>query len=142
VEDRLRCAETTGLVAMPCDTFERNQLRCQLVMIDGDLLTFTQQLTLRGRHAIAEPRALRHQLLHVAGRIVRTGRRTVLQLQADWPYTPSCSPRSDDSERSPPRPDDPAEALLGNMTAHPDVTDVATTPAHQPTPQRHSAVTR
>jgi hypothetical protein len=88
VEDRIRCAKNTGLAAMPCDTFERNQLWCQLVMIGCDLLTFTQQLALRGRHAIAEPKALRYQLLHVAGRIVRTGRQTVMHLQADWPYTP------------------------------------------------------
>jgi hypothetical protein len=86
VEDRIRCAKNTGLAAMPLDTFDRNQLWCQLVMAAADLLTFTQKLALRGRHAIAEPRALRYQLLHVAGRIVRTGRRTVMHLQADWPW--------------------------------------------------------
>ena len=58
-----------------------------LVMAAADLLTFTQNLALRGRHAIAEPKALRYQLLHVAGRIVRTGRQTVMHLQADWPWT-------------------------------------------------------
>jgi hypothetical protein len=87
VEDRIRCAKNTGLAAMPCDTFERNQLWCQLVVIAADLLTFTQQLALRGRHAIAEPRVLRYQLLHVAGRIVRSGRQRVMHLQADWPWT-------------------------------------------------------
>jgi hypothetical protein len=87
VEDRIRCAKNTGLAAMPCDTFDRNQLWCQLVAIAADLLTFTQQLALRGRHAIAEPRVLRYQLLHVAGRIVRTGRRRVMHLPADWPFT-------------------------------------------------------
>ena len=87
VEDRIRCAKNTGLASMPCDTFDRNQLWCQLVLIAADLLTFTQQLALRGQHRIAEPRALRYQLLHVAGRITRSGRQTVMHLQADWPYT-------------------------------------------------------
>ena len=87
VEDRIRCAKNTGLAAMPCDTFERNQLWCQLVLIAADLLTFTQKLVLRGRHAIAEPKVLRYQLLHVAGRIVRHARQNVMHLQADWPFT-------------------------------------------------------
>jgi hypothetical protein len=87
VEDRIRCAKDTGLASMPCDTFDRNQLWCQLVMIAADLLVFTQQLALRGHHRVAEPRALRYQLLHVAGRIIRSGRQTVMHLQADWPYT-------------------------------------------------------
>jgi hypothetical protein len=87
VEDRIRCAKDTGLASMPCDTFDRNQVWCQLVLIAADLLVFTQQLGLRGQHRIAEPRALRYQLLHVAGRIVRSGRQTVMHLQADWPYT-------------------------------------------------------
>lgn len=87
VEDRIRCAKNTGLAAMPLDTFDRNQLWCQLVKIAADLLTFTQQLALRSRHAIAEPKALRYQLLHVAGRIANSGRRRVLHLPADWPFT-------------------------------------------------------
>jgi len=87
VEDRIRCAKNTGLAAMPLETFDRNQLWCQLVLAAADLLTFTQKLALRGRHAIAEPKALRYQLLHVAGRIVRHSRQSVMHLQADWPWT-------------------------------------------------------
>ena len=88
VEDRIRNAKNTGLAAMPCDTFDRNQIFTQLVWLAADLLTFTQQLALRGPLAKAEPKRLRYQLLHVAGRVVRSGRRTILRLQADWPYTP------------------------------------------------------
>ena len=86
VEDRIRTAKDTGLAAMPCDTFDRNQLWCQLVMLAADLLTFTARLALRGRHQIAEPRVLRYQLLHVAGRIAHSGRQTIMHLQADWPW--------------------------------------------------------
>jgi hypothetical protein len=87
VEDRIRNAKNTGLAAMPCDTFDRNQLWCQLVTIAADLLTFTQQLALRGHHAVAEPKLLRYQLLHVAGRITRHGRQKVMHLPDDWPWT-------------------------------------------------------
>jgi hypothetical protein len=87
VEDRIRNAKNTGLAAMPCDTFDRNQLWCQLVALAADLLTFTQQLALRGSHAIAEPKVLRYQLLHVAGRIVRTARQMTMHLPEDWPFT-------------------------------------------------------
>jgi len=88
VEDRIRCVKSTGLSTMPCDTFDRNQIYTQIVMLAADLLTLTQRLTLPGRHAIAEPRVLRYQLLHVAGHFTTSGRRRTLHLPIDWPYTP------------------------------------------------------
>jgi hypothetical protein len=39
-----------------------------------------------GALALAEPKALRYRLLHVAARIVRHARRVVLRLQASWPW--------------------------------------------------------
>lgn len=51
-----------------------------------DLLTWTQTLTLAGPLRAAEPKTLRHRLLAVAGRIVRTGRRTHLRLDRHWPW--------------------------------------------------------
>ncbi len=86
VEDRIRNAKNTGLAAMPCDTFDRNQIWTQLVLVAADLLTFMQTLALTGRHAVAEPKLLRYQLLHVAGRLVTSGRRRTLQLPTDWPW--------------------------------------------------------
>ncbi len=86
VEDRIRCGKDTGLDAMPLDTFARNQIWLQLVLLAQDLLTFTQRLTLDGELAVAEPKVLRYKLLHVAARIVRTGRRWHLKLQHDWPW--------------------------------------------------------
>jgi hypothetical protein len=86
VEDRIRNAKDTGLAAMPCDTFDRNQIWTQLVWLACDLLTFMQRLALTGRHAIAEPKALRYQLLHVAGRVADRARRTFLRIQSDWPW--------------------------------------------------------
>jgi hypothetical protein len=49
-----------------------------------DLLCWTQALLLDGALAIAEPKALRYRPLHVAARIVRHARRTILRLQATW----------------------------------------------------------
>ncbi len=86
VEDRIRCAKDTGLAALPLDTFDRNQLWVQLVLIAQDLLTFMQALCLDGELAIAEPRVLRHKLLHVAARVIRRGRQTHLKIQQDWPW--------------------------------------------------------
>jgi hypothetical protein len=86
VEDRIRGAKNSGLAAMPCDTFDRNQIWTQLVTLACDLLVFTQRLTLTGEHAIAEPKALRYKLLHVAARIVPRARQVQLRIQHDWPW--------------------------------------------------------
>ena len=52
-----------------------------------DLLAWTKTLPLQGELALAEPKKLRYRLLHVAARIVRTGRRTQLRIAANWPWT-------------------------------------------------------
>jgi hypothetical protein len=36
--------------------------------------------------ANAEPKQLRHRLLHVAGKVLRHSRRTQLKLDRDWPW--------------------------------------------------------
>jgi hypothetical protein len=87
VEDRIRCAKNTGLAAMVCDTFDRNQIWLQTILIACDLTMFMQALALTGTHAVAEPKVLRYQLFHVAARVTRSGRQTILRLQEDWPYT-------------------------------------------------------
>lgn len=56
------------------------------MLLAVDLLTWTQTLTLTGPLRAAEPKTLRHRLLAVAGRIVRTGRRTHLRLDRHWPW--------------------------------------------------------
>src|SRR5215207_7365771 len=39
-----------------------------------------------GEHALAEPKKLRYRLLHVAARLVRTARRTILRIAHTWPW--------------------------------------------------------
>jgi hypothetical protein len=71
VEDRIRAAKTTGLRNLPFDRWRRNAVWLELVLAAQDLLCWTQALLLDGHLALAEPKALRYRLLHVAARIVR-----------------------------------------------------------------------
>ncbi len=87
VEDRIRCGKDTGMRALPCDTFDRNGLWLQMVLIAQDLVTFTQLLTLEpGELRSAEPQQLRYKLLHTPARIVHHARGIRLDIQHNWPW--------------------------------------------------------
>jgi hypothetical protein len=86
VEDRIRAAKATGLQNLPFDLLRRNAVWLELVLAAQDLVCWTQALLLDGPLACAEPKALRYRLLHVAARVVRHARRTILRLQATWPW--------------------------------------------------------
>ena len=86
VEDRIRTAKDTGLSNLPFRAFAHNALWLELVLMAQDLTGWAQTLTLTGDLASAEPKRLRYRLLHVAGRITRSGRQTRLHLPASWPW--------------------------------------------------------
>ena len=87
VEDRIRAGKDTGMRTLPCDTFARNHLWLQLVLLAQDLLTFTQTLGFEpGELRAAEPQQLRYKVLHTPARIIRHARRIRLDLLADWPW--------------------------------------------------------
>jgi Transposase DDE domain group 1 len=86
VEDRIRAAKATGLANLPFDRWRRNAIWLELVLAAQDLTCWTQVLLLDGALALAEPKALRYRLLHVAARIVRHARRLILRLQASRPW--------------------------------------------------------
>jgi hypothetical protein len=88
VENRIRCAKDTGLRSLPFADFVNNACWVELVCMAQDLFAFTQGLVLRGEMARAEPKRLRYALLHSAGRLSTTSRRTTLRLQREWPWTP------------------------------------------------------
>lgn len=71
---------------LPFHRFEANAAWLELSLIAQDLLCWSKTLVLDGALALAEPRRLRQRLLHVAGRIARSGRRTVLRLPRSWPW--------------------------------------------------------
>lgn len=86
IEDRIRCAKDTGLRNLPFADFANNACWVELVCLAQDLFAFTQGLVLSGDLASAEPKRLRYALLHTAGRISTTSRRTTLRLQSEWPW--------------------------------------------------------
>jgi hypothetical protein len=89
VEDSIRQGKDTGMRNLPHHAFEHNQTWLETSLIAQDLLAWTKLTCLTGELATAEPKRLRHRLLHTAGRVVRHGRRTRLRLQADWPWAPA-----------------------------------------------------
>jgi hypothetical protein len=86
VEDRIRAAKATGLANLPFDRWRRNAVWLELVLMAQDLTCWSQALLLDGALALAEPKTLRYRLWHVAARIVRHARRTILRLQRSWPW--------------------------------------------------------
>ena len=80
--------KATGLAKLPSHSFAINCAWLQITMCAHDLLAWTRQLALDGDLAKAEPKRLRHCLLHTAGRLVRTGRQNLCRLPDDWPWTP------------------------------------------------------
>lgn len=86
VEDSIRQAKDCGMRNLPHHAFEHNQTWLELSLIAQDLLCWMRLVCLDGALAHAEPKRLRHRLLHVAGRVINHGRRTRLRLQADWPW--------------------------------------------------------
>jgi len=51
------------------------------------LLAWTKLICLEGTLAKAEPKRLRHLLLHTAGKLVNHARHTHLKLDRDWPWS-------------------------------------------------------
>jgi Transposase DDE domain group 1 len=73
---------------LPLQAFTKNQIWLELVQLAAELLTWTQLLAWPKQPASSwEPKRLRLRLLAVAGRIITTGRRSVLRLSRRWPWT-------------------------------------------------------
>ena len=86
VEDEIRCGKDTGMRNLPFAAFEHNRVWLELSLIAQELLAWTRLLCLEGELALAEPKRLRQRLLHVAGKVVRSARRTTLRLPRSWPW--------------------------------------------------------
>ncbi|WP_443049529.1 transposase [Streptomyces sp. NBC_00178] len=63
--------------------FGVNAVWLELSLTAIDLLAWTRVLLLDGELATAEPKKLRHRLLHVAARLTRGGRRLHLRISAN-----------------------------------------------------------
>jgi len=86
-EDRIRGLKDSGLRNLPLHEFAKNVVWLELVQLAAELLAWTQTLAFTGTAARTwEPKRLRLRLLHVAGRLVTTGRRHWLRLPRGWPW--------------------------------------------------------
>ena len=72
---------------MPFTSFAANAAWMGAVLGAADLLAWSQSLLFEGELAVAEPRTLRYRILHIAGRLIRSARRTWLRLPEHWPWT-------------------------------------------------------
>ena len=87
-EDRIRNAKDTGLTNLPLHDFNQNRIWCALVTLAGELTAWTQLLALGGHDARRwEPKRLRYRLFTIPATLVRSGRRTHLQLNWRAPWT-------------------------------------------------------
>ena len=86
VEQRIEDAKALGLAKLPFRSFAMNEAWMQLVLAAQDIVGFAKALTLEGDLAKAKPQTLRYRLLHQAGRLARSGRRTRLRLARHWPW--------------------------------------------------------
>ena len=86
VEDAIRVAKQTGMAKMPFAAFAHNRAWLEVSLAAQALLRWAARLCLDGELALAEPKRVRQRLLHVAGRLVRSGRRVTLRLPRGWPW--------------------------------------------------------
>jgi len=85
-ERRICDAKDTGLTNLPSASFAINAAWLVLVLVAGDLLVWMKGLCLDGELARAEPKRLRYTLLHTAGLVVHSARRTTLRVAEGWPW--------------------------------------------------------
>ena len=86
VEDHIKDAKATGLLRFPGHSFASNSAWLLVVLMAQDLGAWAQGLCFKGDPATCLPKRLRYCAWHTAGRLVRTGRRTLLRLDAAWPW--------------------------------------------------------
>jgi hypothetical protein len=86
VEDRIQESQELGLGRLPFQTLAANKAWFELALLTQDLLAWLRQLALTGELKLAKPKRLRGRLLHIAGRITRSGRQRTLHLPHAWPW--------------------------------------------------------
>jgi hypothetical protein len=87
VEDHIQRLKESGLTRFPFTSFEANANWLMTVAMAGDLVRWFQLLCLDGSWKDARPKALRWEIFHAPGRIVRGARRIVVRLLERWPTT-------------------------------------------------------
>lgn len=78
--------KTPALRNLPCADVVCNDAWLQLVLCAQDLIAWAQALGFDGALAIAEPKRLRHRVLHAAAVIAHTGGQIIVRFQRTWPW--------------------------------------------------------
>jgi hypothetical protein len=86
VEDRIRTGKDTGLGAFPSHSYAINTAWLAAASTAAMLLAWLAHLALDGDLAKAEPKTIRHRLLHLAARLTHGARRTYLKIDETWPW--------------------------------------------------------
>src|SRR5699024_9180628 len=89
VEDRIRHAKDTGLGRLPSREFALNQAWPGAVMLAADLVAWTRMLACTGDAAVRalwESTPVGYRVVHVAGRLTRSGRRRRVKVPGRWPW--------------------------------------------------------
>jgi hypothetical protein len=86
VEDRVRCWKACGLANLPFDGYCANEAWVAVSVIAGALLAWSQMTCFDGALAKAEPKTMRHRVLHVAAVLVHRGRDLIMRLDQTWPW--------------------------------------------------------
>jgi hypothetical protein len=89
VEDAIRTGKDTGIGKFPSHQLSHNRAWLAAALTAATLLAWLRLLALDGDLTKAEPKTLRYRILHAAGRLVRSGRRSFLKIAAAWPWAPA-----------------------------------------------------
>jgi hypothetical protein len=79
-------AKTPGSANSPSHQLALNRAWFTAALTAATLLAWLRHLALDGDLAKAEPKTLRHRILHAAARVARSGRRRRLKISATWPW--------------------------------------------------------
>jgi hypothetical protein len=87
VEDRVRTGKNCGLAKMPLQSFEQNQIWCEIIALACDILAWMQTIALNGHAARRwEPKTLRLRLFSIPAQLAHRARQVRLYLGQHWPW--------------------------------------------------------
>jgi len=84
VESHIQRLKDSGLCRFPFTSFEANATWLFAVTLAADLVRWFQLVCLQGAWRDARPKALRWELFHAPGRLVRRARRVIVRILEGW----------------------------------------------------------
>ena len=85
VESHIQRLKDSGLCRFPFTSFEANSTWLLAVTLAADLVRWFQLVCLEGAWRDARPKALRWELFHAPGRLVRRARHVIVRILDGWP---------------------------------------------------------